>query len=92
MAPMANSSARAMFRLATTVDSDVYLRTAMPDFDRNAEVRLPIGMVCPQCGNRQAHKVKNNTFCHDCGNYSKTEVTANKKNPSKVDVNITWID
>jgi ribosomal protein L44E len=49
-------------------------------------------MVCPQCGNRKAHKVKNNTFCHDCGNYSKTEVKANKKNPSKLDVNITWID
>ena len=86
------STYKTMFRLSATVDSDVYLRTAMPDFDRNSEVRLPIGMVCPQCGNRKAHKVKNNTFCHDCGNYSKTEVKANKKNPSKLDVNITWID
>ena len=90
--PAMASTYKTMFRLSATVDSDVYLRTAMPDFDRNSEVRLPIGMVCPQCGNRKAHKVKNNTFCHDCGNYSKTEVKANKKNPSKLDVNITWID
>jgi hypothetical protein len=90
--PAMASTYKTMFRLSATVDSDVYLRTAMPDFNRNSEVRLPIGMVCPQCGNRNAHKVKNNTFCHNCGNYSKTEVKANKKNPSKVDVNITWID
>jgi ribosomal protein L44E len=49
-------------------------------------------MICPKCGNREAHKVKNNTFCYDCGNYSKTAVSQNKKNPSKLDVNITWID
>jgi hypothetical protein len=90
MAPMA--SYKAMYRLAATVDSDVYLRTAMPDFDKTTEKRLPIGMICPKCGNREAHKVKNNTFCYDCGNYSKTVVSQNKKNPSKLDVNITWID
>ncbi len=90
MAPMAN--VKAMYRLATTVDSDVYLRTAMPDFDRSVEKRLPIGMICPSCGNREAHKVKNNTFCYDCGNFSKTVVSKNKNNPSLLDVSITWID
>jgi hypothetical protein len=90
MAPMANT--RAMFRLATTVDSDVYLRTAMPDFDKSNEKRLPIGMICPSCGSREAHKVKNNTFCYDCGTYAKTKVASNKQNPSKLDVSITWID
>ena len=92
MAPMANSSARAMFRLATTVDSDVYLRTAMPDFDKTNEKRLPVGMICPSCGSREAHKVKNNTFCYDCGTYAKTKVASNKNNPSKLDITITWID
>ncbi len=91
MAPTA-SNTKAMFRLATTVDSDVYLRTAMPDFDKNTEKRLPVGMVCPSCGSREAHKVKNNTFCYDCGNYAKTVVKANKNNPSLLDVTITWID
>ena len=90
MAPVANF--KSMFRLATTVDSDVYLRTAMPDFDRATEKRLPVGMICPSCGSREAHKVSNNTFCYDCGNYSKTTVASNKKNPSKLDVTITWID
>ena len=91
MAPMA-SNIKAMFRLSTTVDSDVYLRTAMPDFDRTAEKRLPVGMVCPKCGNREAHKVKSNTFCYNCGNFAKTSVRKNKNNPSLLDVDITWID
>jgi hypothetical protein len=90
MAPMA--SVKSMFRLSTTIDADVYLRTASPDFDRTIEKRLPVGMVCPKCGNRNAHKVKSSTFCYDCGTYSKTQVKANKKNPSKLDASITWID
>ena len=92
-APMApTASVKSMFRLAAKVDSDVYLRTAMPDFDRASEKKLPIGMVCPSCGSREAHKVKNNTFCYDCGNFAKTTVTASKDNPSMLDVTITWID
>ena len=90
MAPTANN--KAMFRIATTIDADVYLRTAMADFDKTTEKRLPLGMICPSCGSRQAHKVKNNTFCYDCGNYAKTVVKANKNNPSLIDATITWID
>ena len=90
MAPMANF--KSMFRVATTVDADVYLRTAMDDFEKTAEKKLPIGMVCPKCGNREAHKVKNNTFCYRCNTFAKTEIRTSKKNPSKLDVSITWID
>jgi hypothetical protein len=90
MAPTANN--KAMFRIATSIDSDVYLRTAMPDFDKNKEKRLPLGMICPSCGSREAHKVKNNTFCYGCGNYAKTVIKANKNNPSLIDATITWID
>jgi uncharacterized Zn finger protein len=64
----------------------------MPDFDKTNEKRLPVGMICPSCGSRKAHKVKNNTFCYDCGTYAKTKVASNKNNPSKLDVTITWID
>lgn len=88
----AMAEARGLFRLAATVDSDVYLKTAMPSFDRTAELRLPVGMVCPKCGNREASKVKDTTFCYDCGNIAKTTVAQNLKNPSKLDVTITWID
>ena len=90
MAPMA--SAKSMFRLATTIDADVYLKTASADFDRTTAQKLPIGMVCPKCGDRNAHKVKSSTFCYECGTYSKTEVKANKRNPSMLDASITWID
>jgi ssDNA-binding Zn-finger/Zn-ribbon topoisomerase 1 len=91
MGPVA-SDIRTMVRLSATVDSDVYLKTALPSFDRTAESMLPVGMVCPSCGDREAHKVKNNTFCYKCGNYSRTTVQASKKDPSKLDVSITWID
>jgi transcription elongation factor Elf1 len=86
------SNIKTMIRLSATVDSDVYLKTAMPDFDKTASKMLPVGMICPSCGNRHANKVKNNTFCHSCGNYSRTTVKASKKDPSKLDVSITWID
>jgi hypothetical protein len=88
----AMASTKAMFRLAATVDSDVYLESAQEGFDRTASKRMPFGMVCPSCGNRKANKVKDTTFCHDCGNISKTTVAANKTNPTKLDVTITWID
>ena len=91
MGPVA-SDIRTMVRLSATVDSDVYLKTALPSFDRTVKSMLPVGMVCPSCGNRHAHKVKNNTFCYKCGNYSRTTVQASKKDPSKLDVSITWID
>ena len=91
MGPIA-SDIRTMIRLSATVDSDVYLKTALPSFDRTVKSMLPVGMVCPSCGNRHAHKVKNNTFCYKCGNYSRTTVQASKKDPSKLDVSITWID
>jgi hypothetical protein len=91
MGPVA-SDIRTMVRLSATVDSDVYLKTALPSFDRTVESMLPVGMICPSCGNREAHKVKNNTFCYECGNYSRTTVQASKKDPSKLDVSITWID
>jgi hypothetical protein len=88
----ATASVKGLFRLAATVDADVYLETAKEGFTRTASKRLPIGMVCPKCGNREANKVKDTSFCHSCGNISKTTVAQNKKNPSKLDVTITWID
>lgn len=91
-APITASNVKSMIRLSSTVDSDVYLRTAMADFDRNNERMLPIGMVCPSCGDREVNKVKNNSFCHACGNYSKTTIKTSAKDPSKLDVSIVWID
>lgn len=91
MGPVA-SDIRTMIRLSATIDSDVYLKTALPSFDRTVKSMLPVGMICPSCGNRHAHKVKNNTFCYKCGNYARTTVQASKKDPSKLDVSITWID
>ena len=91
-APTTASNIKTMIRMSSTVDADVYLRTAMADFNRNSEKMLPIGMVCPSCGDRNVNKVKSNSFCHACGNYSKTTIRTSSKNPSKLDVSIVWID
>jgi hypothetical protein len=90
MGAMANVGP-AMYRIAATVDADVYLRTAMPDFNREAEKQLPIGMVCPKCGNRHTQKIKNSTICYDCGNYAVSSLKANETDPTKLDVSITWL-
>ena len=90
MGAMASAGA-ALYRIAATVDSDVYLKTTMPNFSRTAEKQLPIGMVCPKCGSREAQKVKNSTFCYDCGNYAISSVKPNDSDPTKIDVSITWL-
>jgi len=91
-APTTASNIKTMIKMSSTVDADIYLRTAMPDFNRLSEKMLPIGMVCPSCGDRNVNKVRNNSFCHACGNYSKTTIRTSSKNPSKLDVSIIWID
>jgi len=66
MTPMAKS-APIMVRLSWKQDPDVFIKAAQSDFDPEAQQILPVGHVCPSCGNRQAKKVKNNRFCYNCG-------------------------
>ena len=80
-----------IYKMCKTEEERDFLSTARAAH-KTASKMLPVGMICPSCGNRHANKVKNNTFCHSCVNYSRTTVKASKKDPSKLDVSITWID
>jgi ssDNA-binding Zn-finger/Zn-ribbon topoisomerase 1 len=66
MTPMAKS-APIMVRLSWKQDPEVFIKAAQADFDPSEQQILPVGHVCPSCGNRQAKKVQNNRFCYNCG-------------------------
>jgi ssDNA-binding Zn-finger/Zn-ribbon topoisomerase 1 len=66
MTPMAKS-APIMVRLSWTQNPEVFIKAAQPDFDPETEKILPVGHICPSCGDRHAKKVQNNRFCYNCG-------------------------
>jgi ssDNA-binding Zn-finger/Zn-ribbon topoisomerase 1 len=90
MTPMAKSSAPIMVRLSWTQNPDVFIKAAQPDFDPENEQILPVGHICPSCGDRHAKKVKNNRFCYNCGDVyiPRIHKSADK---SKVEVSIDKI-
>jgi ssDNA-binding Zn-finger/Zn-ribbon topoisomerase 1 len=67
MTPMAASTPPVMVRISWKQDPEVFIKAAQADFDPNNEKTLPVGHVCPSCGNRKAKKVKSTRFCYSCG-------------------------
>ncbi len=67
MTPMAKSTAPVMVRISWKQNPEVFIKAAQSDFDPKTESELPVGHICPSCGNREAKKVKNTRFCYDCG-------------------------
>jgi hypothetical protein len=67
MTPMAKSTPPVMVRISWKQDPEVFIRAAQADFDPKSEAELPVGHICPSCGNREAKKVKNTRFCYNCG-------------------------
>jgi predicted RNA-binding Zn-ribbon protein involved in translation (DUF1610 family) len=67
MTPMAKSTPPVMVRISWKQDPEVFIRAAQADFDPKSEAELPVGHICPSCGNREAKKVKSTRFCYDCG-------------------------
>jgi hypothetical protein len=65
--PAMASTAPVMVRLSWKQDPEVFIKAASSDFDPDAETVLPVGHICPSCGNRHAKKVKNTRFCYSCG-------------------------
>jgi hypothetical protein len=80
-----------MAQASWNVDSDVFVRLASSDFDKNKELRLPVGFVCPGCGNREAIKHQNTTYCNGCGTISKSKIAQCKVDPTKIRVSIKWL-
>jgi hypothetical protein len=67
MTPMAKSAPPVMVRISWKQDPEVFIKAAQADFDPDNEKTLPVGHICPSCGNRKAKKVKSTRFCYSCG-------------------------
>ena len=67
MTPMAKSAPPVMVRISWKQNPEVFIKAAQADFDPKSESELPVGHICPSCGNREAKKVKSTRFCYDCG-------------------------
>jgi PPE-repeat protein len=93
-------------RLSYTVDADVYrdyarvkdaidtqrkLEPRLPKYaERHLLKALPVGMICPSCGDRNADKIQEDTFCFACGTMSKTTVAvATDANGNVIDGKLT---
>lgn len=75
----------------------VKMAAARSDEDRDmlriSELKLPVGYVCPSCGNRDVEsltKLASQTFCDECGSIAVSKVTS-AKDPRKLKNSIIWI-
>ena len=89
--PAAGGMPGVMAQVSYLADSDVFLRTAMVDYDAAKEKRLPVGFVCPGCGNRKASKVDEHTICYNCSTWSKSDIEELNDGSGRVACTITWL-
>ena len=82
------SSLPIMVRLSYKQDPSVYIAAAQPEFDVDTARQLPVGNICPSCGNRHAKKVENNRFCYNCGEVYIPKIHKNNSDPTSVYVSI----
>jgi hypothetical protein len=90
-APPPGAPAPLMAQVSWLSDSDVFVRLASPNYDREIEKVLPVGFICPACGSRDVVKHKNLTYCHTCPTISKSVISEYKGDPTKVRVSIKWL-
>lgn len=82
-----------MAQASWEIEPDVFIRTGSQKYNRDRELKLPVGYVCPSCGNREAStlsKVKNRSYCYDCGTVAVSQVTESET-PGRVACTITWM-
>jgi hypothetical protein len=90
-APAMASSMPIMVRLSWKQDPEVFIRAASADFNPTTATTLPVGHICPSCGNRQAKKVQDHRFCYSCGEVYIPRVHASSDDKTKVSVSIDKI-
>jgi predicted RNA-binding Zn-ribbon protein involved in translation (DUF1610 family) len=90
-APAMASSMPIMVRLSWKQDPEVFIRAASADFNPTTAATLPVGHICPSCGNRQAKKVQDHRFCYSCGEVYIPRVHASSDDKTKVSVSIDKI-
>ena len=88
---VAGNSLPIMVRISYTQDPEVFISATSPDFDVKTAKQLPVGHICPSCGNREAKLVQNNRFCYSCGDVYIPRVHKSSKDPKRVSVSIDKI-
>lgn len=91
-APGPGGTAPKMMSASWKTNPDVLVRVGQlgDKFDRTAEKVLPVGFVCPSCGNREVTKVASSgrSYCYDCGTISKSEI---KEQDGVIYSSISWV-
>ncbi len=77
-----------MVRISYKQDPSVFVAATQSDFNVESATQLPVGNICPSCGNRHAKKVQNTRFCYNCGDVYIPRIHKNSSDPSKVTVSI----
>jgi len=90
MPPVAAKS-NVMTKVAYKTSAEVYANALREGFDKNTTEKLPVGMICPGCGSRNASKKQKHTYCYDCGTLSISEVKKVKDEPGMLEASIVWI-
>lgn len=91
-APGPGGTAPMMMAASWKTSPDVLIRVAQlgENFNRKAEKVLPVGFVCPSCGNRGVTKVASTgrSYCYDCGTISQSEI---EERDGDIYSTISWI-
>lgn len=91
-APGPGGTAPMMMAASWKTSPDVLVRVAQlgENFDRKAEKVLPVGFVCPSCGNRGVTKVASSgrSYCYDCGTIAKSEI---EERDGNIYSTISWV-
>ena len=77
-----------MVRISYKQDPSVFIAATQPDFNVDSATQLPVGNICPSCGDRHAKKVQNTRFCYNCGDVYIPRIHKNSSDPNMVTVSI----
>ena len=72
--------------------ADVYAGATSDEFNKRTAMKLPVGLVCPGCGSREASKRGNNTFCYECDTISHSSVKRIDGEPGMLEASIIWMN
>jgi Zn finger protein HypA/HybF involved in hydrogenase expression len=89
--PNAASKTKIMTRVAYRTSADVYVQTTREDFNKQTAEKLPVGLICPACGSREASKKSKYTSCYKCNTMSVSDIKRVENEPGIIEATITWI-
>ena len=88
----AASNNRILIKGVYKTTADVYAGATVDGFNKRTAMKLPVGLVCPACGSREASKRENNTFCYACDTISHSSVKRIDGEPGMLEASIIWMN